>query len=409
MLRSILVAGLAGLMGLFTLSSSQTVSQEVELLEANYLIRNVASAAEADTASLAAEIATQRAVIAAFRELVTRLVPESRRHEVLAPSTEQLALLMSHTRTINARKGLRSASVVLDIELSAEEVHHYLNDLHIPFSIEAPQRLVLVPIVTLSNDKGVELLEFNDDGSTFDRLVEIPAVEWIVTQPQEPTALNDDRVGIDAVTGLNIAFSHCALGGYVLHLSSVTDQSAGTGSIRVQANRFGSAYGPDLFVREYGFGGAIDADGMEGAASGSVNPVWTLAAYEQAVTELNAQISDHWTEATAELHGPTNAIGVVVLDMTSDDWFAFAPELETELLVKDAEFVQTRQGILDVTVQFYGTLENLQQLFRSREFQFDAYSLVDQPNVVGFLLRPLSMETPQGVRLLDLNTIRLSY
>ena len=95
--------------------------------------------------------------------------------------------------------------------------------------------------------------------------------------------------------------------------------------------------------------------------------------------------------------------------MTSDEWFVLAPELEDDPLVSGSEFVQTRQGILDVTVQFYGELRDLQHVFLSRGFKFDAYSLVDQPNVVGFLLRPEAMEMPQGVSLLDLDTIRLSY
>ena len=408
MLRSIWMSGIAGFLTLCALVSTKAWSQPSELFIPNYSVRNVVSAATAETASVATAIAEQRAVVAAFRELVTRLVPEDHRPNVLTPTDEQLATLLSESTTIYARKGLRSSEITLDIEFNGAEVHNYLNSLQIPFSIGQQQRLLLLPMAPPADQDLRTVFGPDDWERRLARLFAVPAVEWIVSRPIEATTLTTLRGDIDTVQALKIAFSQGALGGYVLGFESVPDNVTGSKTIRFQADRFGDVIGPEKFIYQ----GAQPTD-AHSPANVDQNPnasnSWLIAAYEQMITALNDEISDGWTLLTAELHGPTNAIGIVVLGMTSDDWFLLAPDLEDDPLVSGSEFVQTRQGILDVTVQFHGELGDLKQVFLNRGFQFDAYSLIDQPNVVGFLLRPESMEIPQGVSLLDLNTIRLSY
>ena len=408
MLRSIWMSGIARLLALCPLVAATAWSQEPELFIPNYTVRNVVSTANADTASAANAIAEQRAIVAAFRELVTRIVPQDRRHEVLVPTDTQLASLLLHSSTTYARQGLRSSEMTLDIEFKGAEVHNYLNSLQVPFSTAEQQRLSLLPMAPPVGDDLRAVFDPTDGELHLKRLVAIPAVEWIVSRPLEAATLTTLRGDIDTLQALEIAFSQGALGGYVLKFESMPYNGTGNETIRFQAERFGDAIGPEQFIYE-----SAQATNASLPADVDQNPnssdSWLLAAYEQMITALNDEISNDWTLSTAELHGPTNAIGVVVLGMTSDEWFLLAPDLEDDPFVGGSEFVQTRQGILDVTVQFYGELRDLQQVFLSRGFQFDAYSLVDQPNVVGFLLRPEAMDIPQGVSLLDLDTIRLSY
>ena len=408
MLRSIWMSGIARLLALCPLVAATAWSQEPELFIPNYTVRNVVSTANADTASAANAIAEQRAIVAAFRELVTRIVPQDRRHEVLVPTDTQLASLLLHSSTTYARQGLRSSEMTLDIEFKGAEVHNYLNSLQVPFSTAEQQRLSLLPMAPPVGDDLRAVFGPADGEQHMKRLVAVPAVEWIVSRPFEAATLTTLRGDIDTLQALEIAFSQGALGGYVLKFESMPYNGTGNETIRFQAERFGDAIGPEQFIYE-----SAQATNASLPADVDQNPnssdSWLLAAYEQMITALNDEISNDWTLSTAELHGPTNAIGVVVLGMTSDEWFLLAPDLEDDPFVGGSEFVQTRQGILDVTVQFYGELRDLQQVFLSRGFQFDAYSLVDQPNVVGFLLRPEAMDIPQGVSLLDLDTIRLSY
>ena len=408
MLRSIWMSGIARLLALCPLVAASAWSQEPELFIPNYSVRNVVSTANAETASAATAIAEQRAIVAAFRELVTRIVPQDRRHEVLVPTDTQLASLLLHSSTMYARQGLRSSEMTLDIEFNGTEVHNYLNSLQVPFSTAEQQRLSLLPMAPPVDDDLRAVFGPADGEQHMKQFVAVPAVEWIVSRPLEAATLTTLRGDIDTLQALEIAFSQGALGGYVLKFESMPYNGTGNETIRFQAERFGDAIGPEQFIYE-----SAQATNTSLPADVDQNPnssdYWLLAAYEQMITALNDEISNDWTLSTAELHGPTNAIGVVVLGMTSDEWFLLAPDLEDDPLVGGSEFVQTRQGILDVTVQFYGELRDLQQVFLSRGFQFDAYSLVDQPNVVGFLLRPEAMDIPQGVSLLDLDTIRLSY
>ena len=408
MLRSIWMSGIARLLALCPLVAATAWSQEPELFIPNYSVRNVVSTANAETASAATAIAEQRAIVAAFRELVTRIVPQDRRQEVLVPTDTQLASLLLHASTMYARQGLRSSEMTLDIEFNGTEVHNYLNSLQVPFSTAEQQRLSLLPMAPPVGDDLRAVFGPADGEQHMKRLVAVPAVEWIVSRPFEAATLTTLRGDIDTLQALEIAFSQGALGGYVLKFESMPYNGTGNETIRFQAERFGDAIGPEQFIYE-----SAQATNASLPADVDQNPnssdSWLLAAYEQMITALNDEISNDWTLSTAELHGPTNAIGVVVLGMTSDEWFLLAPDLEDDPFVGGSEFVQTRQGILDVTVQFYGELRDLQQVFLSRGFQFDAYSLVDQPNVVGFLLRPEAMDIPQGVSLLDLDTIRLSY
>ena len=408
MLRSIWMSGIARLLALCPLVAATAWSQEPELFIPNYTVRNVVSTANADTASAANAIAEQRAIVAAFRELVTRIVPQDRRHEVLVPTDTQLASLLLHSSTTYARQGLRSSEMTLDIEFKGAEVHNYLNSLQVPFSTAEQQRLSLLPMAPPVGDDLRAVFGPADGEQHMKRLVAVPAVEWIVSRPFEAATLTTLRGDIDTLQALEVAFSQGALGGYVLKFESMPDNGTGNETIRFQADRFGDAIGPEQFIYEnaQATNASLPADIDQNPNS---SDSWLLAAYEQMITALNDEISNDWTLSTAELHGPTNAIGVVVLGMTSDEWFLLAPDLEDDPFVGGSEFVQTRQGILDVTVQFYGELRDLQQVFLSRGFQFDAYSLVDQPNVVGFLLRPEAMDIPQGVSLLDLDTIRLSY
>ena len=408
MLRSIWMSGIARLLALCPLVAATAWSQEPELFIPNYSVRNVVSTANAETASAATAIAEQRAIVAAFRELVTRIVPQDRRHEVLVPTDTQLASLLLHSSTMYARQGLRSSEMTLDIEFNGAEVHNYLNSLQVPFSTAEQQRLSLLPMAPPVGDDLRAVFGPADGEQHMKQFVAVPAVEWIVSRPLEAATLTTLRGDIDTLQALEIAFSQGALGGYVLKFESMPNNGTENETIRFQAERFGDAIGPEQFIYE-----SAQATNASLPANVDQNPnssdSWLLAAYEQMITALNDEISNDWTLSTAELHGPTNAIGVVVLGMTSDEWFLLAPDLEDDPLVGGSEFVQTRQGILDVTVQFYGELRDLQHVFLSHGFQFDAYSLVDQPNVVGFLLRPEAMDIPQGVSLLDLDTIRLSY
>ena len=408
MLRSIWMSGIARLLALCPLVAAAAWSQEPELFIPNYSVRNVVSTANAETASAATAIAEQRAIVAALRELVTRIVPQDRWHEVLVPTDTQLTSLLLHSSTTQAKQGLRSSEVTLDIEFNGAEIHNYLNSLQVPFSTAEQQRLSLLPMAPPVGDDLRIVFGPADGEPHLQRLVAVPAVEWIVSRPLEAATLTTLRGDIDTLQALEIAFSQGALGGYVLKFESMPNNGTENETIRFQADRFGDAIGPEQFIYE-----SAQATNASSPANVDQNPnasdSWLLAAYEQMITALNDEISNDWTLSTAELHGPTNAIGIVVLGMTSDEWFLLAPDLEDDPLVGGSEFVQTRQGILDVTVQFYGELRDLQQVFVSRGFQFDAYSLVDQPNVVGFLLRPEAMEMPQGVSLLDLDTIRLSY
>ena len=408
MLRSIWMSGIARLLALCPLVAAAAWSQEPELFIPNYSVRNVVSTANAETASAATAIAEQRAIVAALRELVTRIVPQDRWHEVLVPTDTQLTSLLLHSSTTQAKQGLRSSEVTLDIEFNGAEIHNYLNSLQVPFSTAEQQRLSLLPMAPPVGDDLRIVFGPADGEPHLQRLVAVPAVEWIVSRPLEAATLTTLRGDIDTLQALEIAFSQGALGGYVLKFESMPNNGTENETIRFQADRFGDAIGPEQFIYE-----SAQATNASSPANVDQNPnasdSWLLAAYEQMITALNDEISNDWTLSTAELHGPTNAIGIVVLGMTSDEWFLLAPDLEDDPLVGGSEFVQTRQGILDVTVQFYGELRDLQQVFVSRGFQFDAYSLVDQPNVVGFLLRPEAMDIPQGVSLLDLDTIRLSY
>ena len=408
MLRSIWMSGIARLLALCPLVAATAWSQEPELFIPNYSVRNVVSTANAETASAATAIAERRAIVAALRELVTRIVPQDRWHEVLVPTDTQLTSLLLHSSTTQAKQGLRSSEVTLDIEFNGAEIHNYLNSLQVPFSTAEQQRLSLLPMAPPVGDDLRAVFGPADGEPHLQRLVAVPAVEWIVSRPLEAATLTTLRGDIDTLQALEIAFSQGALGGYVLKFESMPNNGTENETIRFQADRFGDAIGPEQFIYE-----SAQATNASSPANVDQNPnssdSWLLAAYEQMITALNDEISNDWTLSTAELHGPTNAIGIVVLGMTSDEWFLLAPDLEDDPLVGGSEFVQTRQGILDVTVQFYGELRDLQQVFLSRGFQFDAYSLVDQPNVVGFLLRPEAMEMPQGVSLLDLDTIRLSY
>ena len=408
MLRSIWMSGIVRLLALCPLVAATAWSQEPELFIPNYSVRNVVSTASAETASAATAIAEQRAIVAAFRELVTRIVPQDHQHEVLVPTDTQLASLLLRSTTTYARQGLRSSEMTLAIEFNGAEVHDYLNSLQVPYSTAEQQRLSLLPMAPPVDDDLRAVFGTADGEQYLKRLVAVPAVEWIVSRPLEVATLTTLRGDIDAVQALEIAFSQGALGGYVLGFDILPNSVDGNETIRFQADRFGDAIGPEQFV--YESSQATDASSaVKVDQSPNSQKSWMFAAYEQMITALNDEISNEWTLLTAELHGPTNAIGIVVLGMTSDEWFGLAPELEDDPLVSGSEFVQTRQGILDVTVQFYGGLRDLQHVFLSRGFQFDAYSLVDQPNVVGFLLRPEAMEMPQGVSLLDLDTIRLSY
>ena len=218
MLGSIWMSGIARLLALCPLVAATAWSQEPELFIPNYSVRNVVSTASAETASAATAIAEQRAIVAAFRELVTRIVPQDRQHEVLVPTDTQLASFLLRSTTTYARQGLRSSEMTLDIEFNGAEVHDYLNSLQVPYSTAEQQRLSLLPIAPPVDDDLRAVFGPADGEQHLKRLVAVPAVEWIVSRPLEVATLTTLRGDIAAVQALEIAFSQGALGGMCLDL-----------------------------------------------------------------------------------------------------------------------------------------------------------------------------------------------
>ena len=220
------------------------------------------------------------------------------------------------------------------------------------------------------------------------------SIDWVPTEFTENSAFLLSGETIDARYAEEVAGDQGLSGGYIASVSNIGKTPEQVERIVLRALRFGDAVGPDEVERQYELTNNNALTGLNDL-------------YARAISELTNLITDEWLAVTAEFHTQTNSIGVVFLGLSRDEWSSFEIQLEAKPMIEGVEFLQVRQNIIDAAIHFRGSLTELQEHFDALGFRFEAYSLIAQPSIIGFLAMPSVMTVPAGVTLLDLGTIQL--
>ena len=105
------------------------------------------------------------------------------------------------------------------------------------------------------------------------------------------------------------------------------------------------------------------------------------------------------------------AINVVVIGTDIPGWVQIEELLRAHTSIKTLSIIGQREGALDVSVEFVGSLLDLQQVFRSVRFRFEAYTTQQVQSdaiQVFFFAQPDFQPQPQNVRILPLADIKLA-
>lgn len=376
------------------LCGASWAQQEAE--EQSYVVRNITSDAVGEHGVQAESVAIRNAQLFGLRELLSRLVPTEFRGTIPVPKDEILDQMITERSDLYARYGLRNYKLVTDLSYDKIAVHSYLDALNVPYSKREPQKLLLVPQLITADGR---VLMFDDSNSWLTAVTKLAgdnSIDWVPTEFTENSAFLLSGQTIDARYAEEVAGDQGLSGGYIASVSNIGKTPEQVERIVLRALRFGDAVGPDELERQYELTNNNALTGLNDL-------------YARAISELTNLITDEWLAVTAEFHTQTNSIGVVFLGLSRDEWSSFEIQLEAKPMIEGVEFLQVRQNIIDAAIHFRGSLTELQEHFDALGFRFEAYSLIAQPSVIGFLAMPSVMTVPAGVTLLDLGTIQLRH
>ena len=127
--------------------------------------------------------------------------------------------------------------------------------------------------------------------------------------------------------------------------------------------------------------------------------------------DIQRQASIAYCENVKSEVVPVFTISIVVIGTDLPTWTQIEGLLREREAIQSVAFVGQRQGALDATVTFSGSLSELQQVFGSVNYRLMAYTNQQaQPDAVQvfFFAQPNFQPLPQNVRILPMSGISLS-
>lgn len=360
-----------------------------------YFVDNIETKAVAGTGVEAQDIAFRNAQLAGLREVSGRMVCADSQGLLRIPSDTDLAAMVQSTELTDQKIIGNSYSGLLNIAFDPAKVRAYFAAQQAPFAADPAPRMLVLPILRI--DDGPALL-FEDnpwmpiwsDGPdrTLLQTFDIPQGD------EEDRATFDAELPSRSAAEFLIA-KYGFTSGLVAAAQVLSSPEGAPAEITIQSVRIGEGFGSaqidvSLLAEEEE---TLDALLYRGA---------------RAVQE---QASAAFCEGNKTAVEAVFAINVVVIGTDISGWVQIEELLRAHTSIKTLSIIGQREGALDVSVEFVGSLLDLQQVFRSVRFRFEAYTTQQVQSdaiQVFFFAQPDFQPLPQNVRILPLADIKLA-
>lgn len=373
----------------------QVSTASAQALWPGYFVDNIQSKAVAGTGADAQEIAFRNARLAGLREVSERMVCAQGQEVLRVPSDADLQAMVQSLELTDQKIIGNSYSGLLNIAFDPAKIKTYFTQQQAAFADGPAMTQLAVPILRMD---GGPAMAFDDNpwtqlwsrgpNRTFLQSYDLAGGD------EEDQATFDPELPSNSAT-LLLMEKYGYTGALVVSADVTTGPEGQAMDLYVEAIRVGQGYGPTRMEV------ALVADEDETLES----------LLRRGGEDIQRQASIAYCENVKSEVVPVFTISIVVIGTDLPTWTQIEGLLREREAIQSVAFVGQRQGALDATVTFSGSLSELQQVFGSVNYRLMAYTNQQaQPDAVQvfFFAQPNFQPLPQNVRILPMSGISLS-
>lgn len=371
------------------------VPASAQELWAGYFVDNIETKAIAGTGADAQETAFRNARVAGLREVAGRMVCSENQSRLRIPSNTELQAMIQSIELADQKVIGNSYSGLLNIVFDPAAVKTYFARQQTPYAAEpAPTQLAL-PILRIDGGPA----QMFDDNPWFQIWAGGPN-RALLQSYDVPDGDAEDRSLFDPElpvreAALALLTKYGFTGGLVANAEVFNGADGTPERVEVEAIRIGEGYGE---IRQIVSIAAEEGDRLEGMLS-------------RAAAEIQGTASAAYCDTIKTAVEQVFTINIVVIGTDIAGWVQAEELLRRDARIKTISLIGQRQGAIDISLEFAGSLLDLQAMFAGASFRFEAYTTqaagADAIQVF-FFAQPGFQQMPRNVRILPLSDIQLA-
>lgn len=364
-------------------------------LWSGYFVDNIETKAVAGTGAEAQEMAFRNARVAGLREVASRMVCEENQSLLRIPSDVELQAMVQSTELSDQKIIGNSYSGLLNIVFDPSKVKNYFARQQAPYAAEPAGTQLAFPILRIDGGPA----QIFDQNPWFQIWANGPN-RALLQSYDVPDGDEEDRNIFDPelpsrAAALAMLEKYGFTGGLVVNAQVLNGIDGQPESVDVEAIRIGEGFGE---IRLNASVAAEEGDTLEVLLRRAASDIQekTSAAYCNTIKTAVEQVFN---------------INVVVIGTDIAGWVQAEDFLRVDERIKTISLIGQREGAIDVSLEFSGTLLDLQSVFRSARFRFEAYTTQQAQSdaiQVFFFAQPDFQQLPRNVRILQLSEIQLA-
>jgi len=368
---------------------------DAQSLWPGYFVNNIQTKAVAGTGADAQEIAFRNARLAGLREVSERMVCTESQGVLRVPGDSELQAMVQSLELTDQKIIGNSYSGLMNIAFDPSKIKTYFAQQQAAFAEGPAMTQLAIPILRM--DQG-PAMAFDDNpwttlwsqgpNRTFLQSYDLPEGD------EEDQATFDPELPSNNAT-LLLMEKYAYTGALVVSAEVTTGPEGQAMDLFVEAIRVGEGYGPTRMEV------ALVADEEETLES----------LLRRGAEDIQRQASAAYCENVKTEVAPVYTINIVVIGTDLPTWSQIEGLLRERDEIQSLAYVGQRQGALDATVTFSGTLTELQQVFGAVNYRLMAYTNQQTQSdavQVFFFAQPNFQPLPQNVRILPMSGIQLS-
>ena len=360
-----------------------------------YFVDNIQTKAVAGTGADAQEIAFRNARLAGLREVSARMVCEENRQLLRIPSDADLLAMVQSLELTDQKIIGNSYSGLLNIAFDPGKIQSYLSNQRAPFAADPAPTQLAIPILRIDGGAAQAF-----GGNAWGDLWSKGPNRAYLQSYNTPDGDEEDLATLDPELPSNSAAMF------------LVEKYGFTGGLLVSANVTTGPEGQpmDLFVDAVRVGEGFGAARLEVAlVADDGESLESLL--QRAAEDIQTQASAAYCQNTKTEVQPVFNINVVVIGTDMPTWVQIEELLRTQNPIQSITLVGQRQGAIDISLGFVGSLPELQQVFGGLNYRLLAYT-TQQANSdampIFFFAQPDFQPLPNNIRILQMGDVQLS-